>query len=87
MSKILSGSLYLAVCEIEHIFAFYVEIQGGRRMWRENDFGEKSPVESSYTLRVKISSKSLYLIFALNAEIQDGRQKWQENCFFAKSHQ
>ena len=34
-------------------FLFYVEIQDGHQKWRENDFCEKSPVDSADTLRVK----------------------------------
>ena len=43
------------------IFAFYAEIQGGRQIWRENNFWEKSPVDSTDTLGVKILTKSLNL--------------------------
>ena len=35
------------------VFAFYAEIQDGRQKRRENDFGEKSPVDSADTLWVK----------------------------------
>ena len=35
------------------VFAFNAEIQDGRQEWRENDFCEKSPVDSANTLRVK----------------------------------
>ena len=34
-------------------FALYAEIQDGCQKWRESDFCEKSPVDSSYTLLVK----------------------------------
>ena len=34
--------------------AFYAEIQNGRQKWRDNDFWEKSPVDSADTLWVKI---------------------------------
>ena len=34
---------------------------GGLQKWRENDFPEKLPVHSVDTLRVKFSSKLLYL--------------------------
>ena len=34
-------------------FAFYAEIQDDRQMWRENDFCEKSSVDSADTLWVK----------------------------------
>ena len=41
------------------VFALYAEIQDGHQKWRENNFGEKSPVDSADTLRSKISCKSL----------------------------
>ena len=31
-------------------YAFYAEIQDGCQKWRENDFCEKSPVDSADTL-------------------------------------
>ena len=34
-------------------FALYAEIQDGHQKWRENDFCEKSPVDSTDSLRVK----------------------------------
>ena len=34
-------------------FPFYAEIQDGRQFWRENDFCEKSPVDSEDTWQVK----------------------------------
>ena len=34
-------------------FAFYAEIQNGHQKWWENDFWEKSPVDSVDNLRVK----------------------------------
>ena len=34
-------------------FSFYAEIQDGRQKWQENDFLEKSPVDSENTLWVK----------------------------------
>ena len=37
----------------KHVFAFYAEIQDGCQKWRENNFWEKSPVDSADTLRVK----------------------------------
>ena len=36
----------------KHIFAFKEEIQDGRQKWRENDFWEKTPVDSADTLWV-----------------------------------
>ena len=32
------------------VFAFYAEIQEGRQNWRENNFWEKSQVDSADTL-------------------------------------
>ena len=34
-------------------FAYYAVIQDGRQKWQENDFWEKSPVDSADTLCVK----------------------------------
>ena len=36
-------------------FAFYPEIQDGHQKWRENNFCEKSPVDSADKLQVKNS--------------------------------
>ena len=38
---------------IYFFFAFYAEIQNGHQKWWENDFWEKSPVDSVDNLRVK----------------------------------
>ena len=38
---------------IYFFFAFYAEIQNGHPKWGENDFWEKSPVDSADNLRVK----------------------------------
>ena len=35
------------------LFSFYAEIQDGQQKWRENNFGENSPVISADMLRVK----------------------------------
>ena len=73
------------------LFAFYAEIQNGHQKWQENDFWEKSPVDSADTMRVKdfieIALSRFDFrdkeVFAFNAEIQDGRQKsdtlWVKN--------
>ena len=37
----------------KHIFPFNADIQDGRQKWRENDFCEKSPIDSADTLRIK----------------------------------
>ena len=39
--------IYLFFC------VFYAEIQNGHQKWHENDFWEKSPVDSADNLRVK----------------------------------
>ena len=39
--------IYLFFC------VFYPEIQNGHQKWHENDFWEKSPVDSGNNLRVK----------------------------------
>ena len=43
------------VCLFFYLFLFelYTEIQNGHQNWRENDFWEKSPVDSANNLRVK----------------------------------
>ena len=61
----------------KHVFAFNAEIQGGRQKWRENDFCEKSPIDSADTLQIKFfyQNQSILLCFrdkcvcAFNAEI------------------
>ena len=35
------------------LFVLYVEIQNGCQNWWENDFCEKSPIDSADTLRIK----------------------------------
>ena len=35
------------------MFLFYAEIQNGHQKWQENNFWEKSPVDSADNLRVK----------------------------------
>ena len=37
----------------KHIFLFKTEIQDGRQKWRENNFWEKSPVDSADTLWIE----------------------------------
>ena len=72
----------------ECVFLFFIFF--GRQQWRENNFWEKSPVNSADTLwvKTKISSKSFYLapfldkcFYAFYTEIQDGHQNWRENNF------
>ena len=71
---------------------FNAEIQDGRQKWRENNFCDKTPVDSADTLRIKnyveiALSRSIIEInafFVFNTEIQDGRQKWRENNFGEK---
>ena len=46
-------ALSRSVSRDKRAFAFYAEIQDGRQKWRENDFCEKSPVDSANTLWVK----------------------------------
>ena len=58
--------------------AFYVEIQNGCQKWQENNFRQKSTVNSADTLGlknfVKISlSHTVSEINTFYAEIQDGR--------------
>ena len=74
------------------IFVFYAKIQDS---W-ENDFWEKSPVDSADTLRVKnfveitlsrSVSKINTFFFAFYTEIQNGRQKWRKKTIFRKSRQ
>ena len=38
----------------KRLFVFNAEIQDGRQKWRENNFGETLPVDSTETLQVKI---------------------------------
>ena len=37
----------------KRVFVFNAEIQDGHQKWRENNFSEKSPVDSENTLRFK----------------------------------
>ena len=37
----------------KHVFVFNAEIQDGHQKWRENDFCEKSPVDSGDNLPIK----------------------------------
>ena len=69
------------------VFMFYAEIKDGRQMRRENEFGEKSPVEFADTTWVKsfvqitpsCSLSEINLFLRFYAEIQDIRQKRWEN--------
>ena len=75
------------------IFAFYVEIQDDRQIWRETIFLEKWPVDAVNTLGVKIFAKialpctvfSINAFFVFYAKIQDSCKKWWENHFWEKS--
>ena len=40
-------------CSVSKINTFYTEIQDGCQKWWENDFCDKSPIESAETLRIK----------------------------------
>ena len=69
-------------------FFLYAEIQDGCQKWPENDFYEKSPVDSADTPQVKnfieialFRSFRDKCLFVFYAKIQDSRQKWQENDF------
>ena len=71
------------------VFAFKAQIQDGRQKWRENDFWEKSPVDSADTLWVKnfveiTLSRSVSEINAFYTEIQDAHQKLREKLFLMK---
>ena len=58
---------------IIYLFAFYAKIQNGHQKWRENDFWEKSPVDSADKLWIKnfveiasscsISEMNMFLCF------------------------
>ena len=41
------------VSEINVFLCFFAKIQDGHQKWQENDFREKSPVDSAHTLWVK----------------------------------
>ena len=72
------------------VFAFYAEIQDGHQKWQQNDFWEKSPVDSATLPGGKKFRPNRCIshrfpdkcVFTFYAEIQDGRQKWQENDFW-----
>ena len=72
------------------VYVFYAEIQDGHQKWQQNDFWEKSPVDSADTLPGGQKFQPNCCIshrfpdkyaFTFYAEIQDGHQKWQENDF------
>ena len=79
---------------IIYFFAFYAKIQNGHQKWRENDFWEKSPVDSADILRIKnfveialsrsVSETNMLLCF--HAEIQNGCKSGGKT-IFAKSRQ
>ena len=54
-------TLSRSISEINAFFALYAEIQDGRQKWRENNFGEKSPVDSADAVWVKtfVESRSV----------------------------
>ena len=76
------------------IFAFHPEIQDGRQKWSEDDFGEKSPVDSAYTLWVQnfvevalsgpVSEINAFLCLTQKFKIA-AKSGWKT--IFAKSHQ
>ena len=70
---------------------FYAEIQDGRQIWRENDFWEKSPVDSTVTLGVKNFNKialscTVTEINAFCVLHRNSRylQKWRKKRFLGK---
>ena len=83
------SGLFIFLC-IYFFFVFYAEIQNGHQKWWENDFWEKSPVDSPDNLWVKnfveialsCSISEINGFFVFNTEIQDGHQKWRENKTF-----
>ena len=75
-------------------FAFYVEIQNGHQKWQENDFWEKSPVDSADNLWVKTCveialSRSVSKINTFLHLMQKFKMaaKSGGKTIFAKSHQ
>ena len=77
-----------------YFFAFYAEIQNGHQKWHENDFWEKSPVDSAHNLRVKnfvkialscsISEINTFLCFTQKFKMA---AKSGGKTIFAKTHQ
>ena len=70
------------------IFAFYEEIQDGRQKWQENDFWEKSPVDSTDTLEVKNFVKialscivsEINVLLCFTQKFKMAAKKWRETC-------
>ena len=75
-------------------FCILAEIQDGRQIWRENDFWEKSPVDSTDTLGVKnfnkialsctVSEVNAFLRFTQKFKMPP---KMAQKTIFGKSHQ
>ena len=73
---------------------FYAEIQDGHQEWRENDFWEKSPVDSADNLPGGKKFRPNHCIshrfpdkcvFTFYAEIQDASKNGTKNDFWEKS--
>ena len=65
---------------------FNTEIQEGCQKWRENEFCEMSPMDSTDCQKFHRNHSILLCfrhkrVYSFNTEIQDDRQKWQENDF------
>ena len=73
-------------------FAFYAEIKDGHQKWLENKFGETSPDECEYILRVRnFDENALSLtVFEIKAffhfmqKVKMAAKTWQENDFWKK---
>ena len=67
-------------------FAFNTEIQDGRQKWWENNFWEKSPIDSAFCRNRSIWSRYRdKWVFVFYVEIQDGYQNWRKNDFWDNS--
>ena len=66
-------------------FSFNVDIQDGHQKWQENDFWEKSSVDSADTLWVEIAlSLTVSKIDVFLQFTQKFKMDWRENYFFEK---
>ena len=81
-----------SVSEINTFLHFTKKFKMAAKSGGENDFSEKSPVDSKYPVGQKFHRNCSISLrfrdkraFAFKAEIQDGRQKWRENDFSEKS--
>ena len=92
VKKLVKIALSRSVFEINAFLHFTQKLKMAAKSGRENDFWEKTGIDSRYPAGQKFCQNRCILLrfpdkrFSLfYAEIQDGRQKWQENNFWERS--